>query len=398
MKFRAVSRVIGCWISPIAGGGAVTVLGFVFAGLVIVFGLILGEKFFSSSTVQSMAFQMPEFGILSLAMMVTLLSGGLNLSIVATANLCALTIGWVLLKLAPMVDSGSWLFGAVMLAAVFAGTVVAVIVGMINGFVVAYLRVSPILATLGTMIACKGLAIGLTHGNVLSGFPDQITFIGNGTVFGVPVGIGLFVLICALLSLLLNRSPFGHKVYLIGSNEKAARFSGIDTRRVLLKVYVLSSVLAGLGGLVMMARFNSANASYGESFLLTTIVAAVLGGIDPFGGAGKIAGLVMALINLQIISSAFNLMNLSQFLTLAIWGGLLIAVASIGLLRQSALALTIMYAFRKDKEGRPASGDFKRETMDARSSCLSSGTRGLDAVSHEGISEVGPVLRGSRDA
>ena len=92
---------------------------------------------------------------------------------------------------------------------------------------------------------------------------------------------------------------------------------------------MLSSLLAGVAALVMMSRFNSANASYGESYLLVTILAAVLGGIDPFGGFGKVGGLVLALIILQVISSAFNLLGLSQFLTLAIWGALLIAVTAV---------------------------------------------------------------------
>src|SRR5215207_10784532 len=114
---------------------------------------------------------------------------------------------------------------------------------------------------------------------------------------------------------------------MIGSNERASRFSGVDTKRVLLKVYVVSSLLAAVAALVMMARFNSANAAYGESYLLVTILAAVLGGTDPFGGFGKVGGLVLALIILQVISSAFNLLGFSQFLTIAIWGALLIATS-----------------------------------------------------------------------
>jgi ribose/xylose/arabinose/galactoside ABC-type transport system permease subunit len=121
---------------------------------------------------------------------------------------------------------------------------------------------------------------------------------------------------------------------MIGSNEKATRFSGVDTRGVLLRVYVLASLLASVAGLLMMARFNSANADYGQSYLLVTILAAVLGGIDPMGGFGKVSGLVLALIALQLISSAFNLLNLSEFLTLAIWGGILIAIAAVPVLRE----------------------------------------------------------------
>jgi len=260
-------------------------------------------------------------------MMLALLSGGLNLSIIATANLSGLTIAFLLTRYIPGSHGLAWV--GIQVLAITAGFAVAVLVGLLNGFVIAYLGVSPILATLGTMTLCKGLAIGLSRGNVISGFPEPIVFIGNGTVFGVPFAL-IVLAFCALpVALVLNATPFGAKVYMIGSNEKATRYSGVNTRAVILKLYVLSSLLAGVAAVVMLARFNSANAAYGESYLLVTILAAVLGGIDPFGGFGKVGGLLLALIILQVISSAFNLLNLSQFLTLAIWGGILIAVAAV---------------------------------------------------------------------
>jgi simple sugar transport system permease protein len=237
--------------------------------------------------------------------MLALLSGGLNLSIIATANLAGLTIAFVLTRYIPGSEGIAWV--GVQVLAIAAGFAVAALVGLVNGFVIAYLGVSPILATLGTMTLCKGLAIGLTHGNVISGFPEPIVFIGNGTVFGVPFAL-IVLALCALpVAIMLNATPFGAKVYMIGSNEKATRYSGVDTRAILLKLY-----------------------------LLVTILAAVLGGVDPFGGFGKVGGLILALIILQVISSAFNLLNLSQFLTLAIWGGILIAVAAVPHLRGKA--------------------------------------------------------------
>jgi simple sugar transport system permease protein/ribose transport system permease protein len=311
-------------------GGAVPMLALVLVALVAVFWLLLGDRIFGIGPLQSMAFQLPELGILSLAMMVALLSGGLNLSIIATANLCALTMAWVLTTQVPAAQG--FMGGGWQVIAVLAGAAVAAVVGLINGFVIAYLGVSPILATLGTMTMCKGLAIGLTRGNVISGFPEAIVVLGNGTLFGVPVALIVFLALCVPVAVLLNKSPFGHKVYMIGSSEKATRYSGVDTRRTLLGVYVLSSLLAMVAALVMMARFNSANAAYGESYLLVTILAAVLGGVDPFGGFGKVGGLIMALIVLQLISSAFNLLGFSPFLTVAIWGALIIAVAAIGVL------------------------------------------------------------------
>ena len=303
------------------------------AALLLVFGLLLGDRLFNPTSIRSMAFQLPELGILSLAMMVALLSGGLDLSIIATANLVALTMAYIITTMVS-VDPGV-LWGVWQIVALLAGLVVALAVGALNGFVIAYLGVSPILATLGSMTLIKGIAIGLTRGGILSNFPGPIVFIGNGSVFGIPVVVLIFVVAALLMSVVLGRTPFGQTLNMLGSNEAATRYSGVDTRRALVKVYMISSLLAAIAGVVMMARFNSANAAYGESYLLITILAAVLGGISPSGGFGKVGGLVLALVILQLISTAFNLLDFSQFLTLAIWGGTLIAVAAVARLRSS---------------------------------------------------------------
>ncbi|MHB2166755.1 ABC transporter permease [Alsobacter sp. R-9] len=316
----------------LGGDGVNAKLAALIVGALAVFGLLLGDRLFSPAALQSMAFQMPELGILSLAMMITLLSGGINLAIISTANLCALTMAWILTTMIPGTEGAAWVFWQV--AALAAGLAVAAVIGLLNGVVIAYLNVSPILATLGTMTLVKGIAIGMTRGNVISGFPDPIVFIGNGTVFGVPAALIVFALVAIPVAIMLGRTPLGTAIYMIGSNEKATRFSGIDTRRVIVKVYLISSLLAAVAAVVMMARFNSANASYGESYLLVTILAAVLGGINPMGGFGKVSGLILALVLLQIISSAFNLLNFSQFLTLAIWGGILVAVTGMTVLKQ----------------------------------------------------------------
>jgi simple sugar transport system permease protein/ribose transport system permease protein len=270
---------------------------------------------------------LPELGILSLAMMITLISGGLNLAIISTANLCALAMAYILTKFVPGSEGFAWVAWQVI--AVMAGLAVAAVIGLLNGFVIAYLGVSPILATLGTMTMVKGISIGMTRGNVISGLPDPILFLGNGTVFGVPTAMLIFAAVAIPMAIMLGRTPLGTAIYMIGSNEQATRFSGIDTKRVILKIYLISSLLAAVAALVMMARFNSANASYAESYLLVTILAAVLGGVDPMGGFGKIAGVILSLVILQVISSAFNLLSFSQFLTLAIWGAILIAVTAV---------------------------------------------------------------------
>ncbi len=116
---------------------------------------------------------------------------------------------------------------------------------------------------------------------------------------------------------------------MIGSNEKATLFSGVPTRAVQVKIYMLSGLLCGIAAIIMIARFNSANAGYASSYLLVTILAAVRGGIDPDGGFGKMMGLVLALLVLQLISSGLNLLGFSTHLTIALWGAILIVVISL---------------------------------------------------------------------
>ena len=296
------------------------------AALVMMFGLLLGDRLFDATSFRSMAFQLPELGILSIAMMVALLSGGLDLSIIATANLVALTVAFIF-SFVPAEPGVAWALWQ--LLALAAGLALALVIGAVNGVIIAYLGVSPIMATLGAMMLIKGISIGVTRGGILSGFPDPILFIGNGTVFGIPVVMLIFVAVALVMSIVLRSTRFGQTLNMLGSNEAATRYSGIDTRRTIVSTYMISSLLAAIAGVVMMSRFNSATASYGESYLLVTILAAVLGGVSPSGGFGKMGGLVLALVILQLISTCFNLLDFSQFLTLAIWGGILIAVAAV---------------------------------------------------------------------
>ena len=291
------------------------------------------DRFFSIESAWSMAIQVSGLGILSLAMMITLLKGGINLSLIATTNLCSLTMAYMMNLLTPGAE-GLALIGGI-LVALACGAFVAAFIGALNGYIIAYLNVSPILATLGTMTLVKGIAVGLTAGNVLSGFPEAITYIGNGAVLGIPFSLFVFVGCAIPLAIWLSRTPTGMFIYMIGSNEKATRYSGIDTKWVIFKVYLLSSMLAWIGAIVLMGWLNSARADYSESYLLITILAAVLGGIDPFGGSGKVAGLVLALAILQFISSAFNLLGFSPFLTLAIWGVILLAAAALAIKTRS---------------------------------------------------------------
>ena len=170
------------------------------------------------------------------------------------------------------------------------GSLLCLVIGLLTGALVAYTGVHPILVTLGTKSLIDGISIYLTRGEAISGLPQAYAAVGNAAVLGVPVAFLVLVAMVRSWWTVLRRTPFGISCMMIGSNIEAARYSAIDTRRVLVGVYTMSSLLCFVAALVSLAVFNSASAEYAQSYLLVTILAAVLGGVDPFGGFGTVGG------------------------------------------------------------------------------------------------------------
>ncbi|KAB7895420.1 ABC transporter permease [Rouxiella sp. S1S-2] len=288
----------------------------IIVAVALLFSFTLGGRFFSLGNFQSISSQLPILGMLALGMGITMLTGGINLSVIAGANACSLVMAAILVA-----HPNEPLFFAL---AMLAGLAVAGVIGLLNGSLIAYIGVSPILASLGTMTLIAGLNILLTNGTVISGFPAAIQYLSSGSLLGIPIALVLFLLVAFLLWIVLEHTTLGRSLYLMGSNEQATRFSGIRTHRVTLVVYVLSALFGWAAALLMMSQFNSAKAGYGDSYLLVTILASVLGGINPDGGFGRVIGLVLALVVLQMLESGLNLMGVSSYLTMALWGGVLI--------------------------------------------------------------------------
>ncbi len=295
------------------------------ASVILLMWLLNGSDFMNLGNFQSMASQLPELGILSIAMMITMLTAGINLSIIATANLSGIVMAMILTQTIPPESTGPGGIGLVLLAIV-AGLITSALIGLLNGYLVAYLEISPILATLGTMSLVSGLAVGITKGYVISGMPQAMLSIGSGSFLGIPLPMWIFIAGVLVLSVILRQTPLGTRIYMLGSNPIACFYSGVNNPQVLMRTYLISGLYSGLAAIIMIARFNSAKADYGESYLLLTVLVSVLGGVSAAGGFGRVSGLVLALIILQVISSGLNLMGVNTFLTLALWGSVLIAV------------------------------------------------------------------------
>jgi len=301
-------------------------LAVIAAVVFLVMAALAPDKFLSWQNMTSMAFQFPEFAILALAMTVTMLTGGIDLSVVGIANLSAIIAAAILTQ---MTGGGA----GIVLVAYLAAIGVGVAAGLMNGVLVAKLGLPPILATLGSGLIFTGIAIALTGGSAVMGFPAATAWIGNSTLFGIPTPLILFGVLALGISLLLTRTGFGVKLRMYGANPLAARFAAINIDAMLIKVYVLSGALAAVAGLVVMSRANSAKADYGSSYLLLAVLIAVLGGVNPYGGYGRVIGVVLAVLAMQFLSSGLNMVGVSNFARELIWGSLLIFVMIVNTLR-----------------------------------------------------------------
>lgn len=292
----------------------------------LVMALINGEKFFSAQNLGSMAYQLPIIGLLSVGMMISMLTGGINLSIIANANLNGILV-WLVLEGCMGKDRMAEAGGGVILLAVIAGFAGSVIVGFVNGFLISIFEIPAILVTLGTMTLVGGVNIVITKGYTITGFPPVLNFIGNGQVFGfIPFPIILFLAAVAVTAIILNRTRFGFSLYMMGANPVAAAYSSVSIPKITVMQYVFSAFFASLTSLVMIGQLNSVKASYAESYLLVAVLASFFGGVDPMGGFGRIGGVVAATVILQFISSGLNLMRMDPFMITAMWGAIVILV------------------------------------------------------------------------
>lgn len=292
----------------------------VFAFVLVFCSVLKGSLFLSMSNFQSMGKQFPEFGLLAIAVAFTLFTAGIDLSIVAIANLSAVLVA----KLLPIVaaDGSMGSIALLLVGALLFGT----LLGAINGFLIGQLGITPILATLGTQALFTGVAIVLTGGTTLKGAPEYAAVM-TSNVLGIPVPLIVFLVFATLAAFILENTILGYKLRMLGTSVKASAYSGFNNVRLYIYNYMLSGFLSAVAGLIMLGRFNSAKADYGSSYLMAAILIAVLGGIDPYGGKGNMKGVIVAIFIVQMISSWISMYeDVSNFYRQILWGALLLIV------------------------------------------------------------------------
>ena len=293
------------------------------------------SKFYTVINFTTMASQFPEFGIMALGGMLCMITGGIDLSSVGVANVTSITMGMFMKT--QMVEGSISAF--TMIAAFAMAICIGLVVGAINGVLISKIKIPPILTTLGMNQLVTGVSMVITGGNAVSDLPMNYAESINqkllkvipgkrGVMQGVlPVQLIFFVVIALIIWFLLARTSFGKKIYMIGTNENVARFSGVKVDRMLIKTYAISGICAAIGGMIMLANYNSARSDYGSVYTLQCILIVVLGGVDPKGGRGKISGVMLAIILLRLLETGLNRFpQISSYYINLIYGAVLLLV------------------------------------------------------------------------
>jgi len=285
----------------------------IIAVLLLMFIATYVNPMFLSSTnmfnvVRSAAFTLiPPVG-----MTFVLITAGLDLSIGSVIALGGVVTGMLL-------DAGVGLSFSIM-AGILAGTVV----GCINGFIIVKGKIPPLITTLGMQYACRGLVSAMTRGVPIWPLPEQFTNIAAVQIGPLPSVVVIAVIIAILGQIVLSKTAYGRSVYAVGGNAESARISGINTRKVTFSVYVITSTLAALTGILLAARLGSAEATSGSGYELIVICSAVIGGTSTFGGMGTVIGALIGTMFMEMLSNSLTLMRISVFYRELVIGGILV--------------------------------------------------------------------------
>lgn len=285
---------------------------------------ILSDKFLTLNNLMNIARQSTINAFLALGMLLPILTAGIDLSVGSILAISIMSMGVVSVSI-----------GIHPLLGILVCLLVGAGFGFLNGVMLTKLRLPhPFISTLGTMNIARGLALIITGAAPIAGFPLIIQYLGSEYVGPIPVSFVVVILIYCVFHIFLTRTQTGRYIYAIGGNKEAARLSGINVDRVLIIVYSLSGLMAGLAGLMMVGRVNSAFPLAGSGYELDAIAAVIIGGASFFGGVGTVWGTLVGVFIIAVLRNGLNLLNVSADFQMAVIGVVIIAAVFVDVLRQ----------------------------------------------------------------
>ena len=282
--------------------------------IAIVINSRLTPYFLNAQNLSRTSADFMELGLMMLPMVFIIITGNIDLSVASNLGMCAslMAVLWNL-------HVNIWIAAGAGLAAGTLG-------GLLNGFLIARVKLPALVATLGTYAFFRGIAYVLLGDQAGRGYPDSFTYLGQGMIPGtlIPFSVALFAVLAVVFGLVLHRTTFGRYLFAIGNNENASIYAGIPAARIKIIIYTISGFMSALAGLVLAARFGSTRPDIGTGMELSVITAAVLGGVDINGGVGTMIGAVLSLVLIGLITFGMGLKNVQDQVQAIAIGGLLI--------------------------------------------------------------------------
>ena len=249
--------------------------------------------------------------ILATGMALTMLVSGIDLSIGSVIALSTMMFGQFFQEGRSVPD---------MILGILGILVISAVVGLLNGLSVAYVGLPAFIATFAMSQIARGYSYYLSKGIVFARFTEIFQFIGGGYLFGIPMPVIFAALLLVIIGFMLNKTTFGRRIYAVGSNKEAAKYSGINVKQTMMITYMLSALIAGFGGIIYLSRLNAAEANIGLDFPLQAISAAAIGGISFKGGKGNVFGIIAGALMLTLVTNGMNLLGIDSDWQMGITG------------------------------------------------------------------------------
>jgi ribose/xylose/arabinose/galactoside ABC-type transport system permease subunit len=310
-SFKA--RLTGLGLRELTLVPALIVVGFV--------GWLNNPAFLTSDNLLNILQQSSELSILVIAETLILLLGKIDLSLESIVGFAPMLGAWLISRDPSLGGSGLGLNPVFAIVIVF---VTGALVGALNGFLVATMRLSPFIVTLSILILLRGMTLGLTNGTTLFDLPDSFLYLGSAKWGGAPASIWIAALLYLIFGLGLRYHRLGRALYAIGGNPEAARVTGIQVDRIVWGTYVVSGLLAALAGLMLSGRIASVVSSQGQNMIFYVFAAAVIGGVNLNGGRGRLVGALTGVLLLGVLQNVLTLSQVPSFWIDAVYGAIIL--------------------------------------------------------------------------
>jgi len=277
--------------------------------------------FFSLTNFAAIARGFSMEGLVVIGMSLLLVAGKFDLSVGSVMALSGIVSAWLMVKV-----------GLPMTLSAAGGLLAGFLTGLVNGLVVTRLKVNPLIATLGMMSIARGMALGFTEGRPVINVPIHYAWLGQGSLFGIPVPFLIMLFMILIVDILLRRGRLLRQLYYIGGNEKAAKLTGINVDRVVLFTFAASGFFAAMGGIISMARLQSGVPTAFVGVELRIIAACVIGGMSLSGGEGTIVGALLGLVFMALVANAMTLFGVSIYWEGVVTGSILVIAVSLDMI------------------------------------------------------------------